>query len=559
MEGLEGQRPVLVQAYHPLPLFRDWLLERYYQDVNIDPRDSVEKHAGEPNAPAWIQGGAAEPAQVLPEQEAPVEEATAPVEQPAPPEQAEADAPQAEEAPEPSLAPNVEEYLNLKAQHPDKIIGVRVGEYLLFYGKDVEAAAPALGTKVLTRDIDGLGTTAVTGSNLAWQAILNELMAYGVSVVLAEQDPERGPEAPYQVIKERDASDYIPIGMELTVQGRRMKVHSVNYGSGTVDLQDLELRGWYPIFRTESVPFVRQFVEDEQQRELEAEAQEPLAASALDQAKDLIQQFFEKEYGDEVEADFSDLTKVNLAYTTTEDERHEIQVTADLEACTVTKSVDGVPAEKTAYPGLDELIDHELRDMTFDELVHLEKDPSRMLEPVSMDGGKVSDYTIKTVGTVNAGAFDVVFQEIPGEVTLALNLSGCPNRCAGCHSPHLWEEVGEPLDDNLLNSLLSGYGNAITCVCFMGGDAAPGDVAHWSACVRAATEGRLKTGWYSGRSELAAGIDPRSFDYIKLGPYVAHLGGLDSASTNQRLYRVTDGEMKDITAELRNRDRMLLG
>ena len=58
-------------------------------------------------------------------------------------------------------------------------------------------------------------------------------------------------------------------------------------------------------------------------------------------------------------------------------------------------------------------------------------------------------------------SFDVVFQEIPGEVTLALNLSGCPNRCAGCHSPHLWEEVGEPLDDNLLNSLLSGYGNAI--------------------------------------------------------------------------------------------------
>ena len=410
MESLEDQRPMLVQAYHTLPLFRDWLLEdlleRYYQDVTIDPRDSVEKHAEEADAPDWIRGNAVEPAPVPPEQEAPVEEATAPVEQPGP------GAPQADETPEPSLAPNVEEYLNLKAQHPDKAIGVRVGDYLLFYGKDAETAAPALGTKILTQDIDGLGTTTVTGSNLAWQAVLNELMEHGVSVVLAEQDPERGPEAPYQVIKERDASDYIPIGMELTVQGRRMKVHSVNYDSGTVDLQDLELRGWYPIFRTESVPFVRQFVEDTQQRELEGQAQEPLAGSALDRAKDLIQQFYEKEYGDEVEADFSDLTKVNLAYTTTEDERHEIQVTADLEACTVTKSVDGVPAEKTAYPGLDELIDHELRDMTFDELVYLEKDPSRVLEPVSMDGGKVSDYTTKTVGTVNAGAFDVVFQEL---------------------------------------------------------------------------------------------------------------------------------------------------
>lgn len=416
MESLEDQHPTLVQAYHTLPLFRDWLLEdlleRYYQDVNIDPRDSVKKHMGEPDAPAWIHGITKGTVPSPTEQEAPVAEAATSATANATPEQAGVDAPQAEEAPEPSLAPNVEEYLNLKAQHPDKVIGVRVGDYLLFYGKDAEAAAPALGTKVLTQDIDGLGTTAVTGSNLAWQAVLNKLMEHGVSVVLAEQDPEHGPDAPYQVIKERDAADYIPIGMELTIQGRRMKVQNVNYDSGTVDLQDMDLRGWYPIFRTESVLFVRQFVEDAQQQALEEQAQEPLAGSALDRAKNLIQQFYEKEYGDEEDADFSDLTRVSLAYTTTEDERHEIQVTADLEACTVTKSVDGVPAEKTAYPSLDELIDHELRDMTFDELVRLEKDPPRMLEPVSMDGGQLPGYTVRTTGSVNAGAFDVAFQEI---------------------------------------------------------------------------------------------------------------------------------------------------
>lgn len=158
-------------------------------------------------------------------------------------------------------------------------------------------------------------------------------------------------------------------------------------------------------------------------------------------------------------------------------------------------------------------------------------------------------------------SFDVVFQEIPGEVTLALNLSGCPNRCPGCHSPHLWDDTGEVLDENLLNSLLTGYGNAITCVCFMGGDRSPGQVAHLSAFVRAATGGRLKTGWYSGRAELAADIDPRSFDFIKLGPYREELGGLDSKTTNQRLYRVVNGQMTDITAELQRKDRIetLLG
>ena len=70
--------------------------------------------------------------------------------------------------------------------------------------------------------------------------------------------------------------------------------------------------------------------------------------------------------------------------------------------------------------------------------------------------------------------FDVVFAEIPGEVTLALNLTGCPNRCPGCHSPHLQGEGGRPLDERELLALIDCYGRSVTCLCFMGGDAAPG-------------------------------------------------------------------------------------
>ena len=40
---------------------------------------------------------------------------------------------------------------------------------------------------------------------------------------------------------------------------------------------------------------------------------------------------------------------------------------------------------------------------------------------------------------------DIVFQEFPDEVTLAINLSRCPNRCPGCHSPYLQQEEGEEL------------------------------------------------------------------------------------------------------------------
>ena len=168
---------------------------------------------------------------------------------------------------EPELTPNVDEYLDLKARYPDKLVGVQVGDYILFYGKDAEAAAPAMGKDLLTRDIPGLGSTFVTGTSLGWQSALTDLLEHGHSVVLAQPDPERGPDAPYEIIKERSAGEFIPLGMELTMDGRRMKIDSVDFQAGTVSLLDLDMKGWFPIFRSEPIPFVREFIEEAQHRE----------------------------------------------------------------------------------------------------------------------------------------------------------------------------------------------------------------------------------------------------------------------------------------------------
>lgn len=143
--------------------------------------------------------------------------------------------------------------------------------------------------------------------------------------------------------------------------------------------------------------------------------------------------------------------------------------------------------------------------------------------------------------------YDIVFQEIPGEVTLAINLSNCPNRCMGCHSPHLWEDSGEPLTEKSLGDLLLKYGRSVTCVCFMGGDASPEEVRLLAVYLHRQTEAAVKVGWYSGRPALPDGFDPAPFQYIKLGPYIEQAGGLKSATTNQRFYRVEAGKMVDIT------------
>ncbi len=144
--------------------------------------------------------------------------------------------------------------------------------------------------------------------------------------------------------------------------------------------------------------------------------------------------------------------------------------------------------------------------------------------------------------------YDIVFQEIPNEVTLAVNITNCPNRCKGCHSPHLQKNIGEVLDEDFIISLLDKYASAITCVAFMGGDAAPHRVADLASFVRKHCP-QIKTAWYSGREKLPDSFDKQLFHFIKLGAYIEAFGALKSTNTNQRFFKIQkDGTMKDLSS-----------
>lgn len=153
--------------------------------------------------------------------------------------------------------------------------------------------------------------------------------------------------------------------------------------------------------------------------------------------------------------------------------------------------------------------------------------------------------------TMKFVSYDIVFQEIPDEVTLAINISGCPCHCVGCHSPHLWLDAGDPLSEETLAALLSQYGKAVTCVCLMGGDAEPGMVNLLCAWIR---QHGYKAAWYSGRAKCAEEVGVQNLDYLKLGPYIEALGALKSPTTNQRLYRVCRVQDNDKQSKLELED-----
>lgn len=149
----------------------------------------------------------------------------------------------------------------------------------------------------------------------------------------------------------------------------------------------------------------------------------------------------------------------------------------------------------------------------------------------------------------------VSFSEVPDEISLCINISGCPNNCEGCHSSYLREDIGEYLDDEVIENLISDN-TGITCVCLMGGDQSPAEISCIAGWIKTNWP-NLKVAWYSGKLE-----PPRDdwfmledFDYIKLGPYIPEKGPLNNPSTNQRLFKIdhTRGDTtEDITYKFWN-------
>lgn len=140
--------------------------------------------------------------------------------------------------------------------------------------------------------------------------------------------------------------------------------------------------------------------------------------------------------------------------------------------------------------------------------------------------------------------YRVTFAEIPDEISLCINISGCENSCIGCHSPWLQKDIGIELTIEELQTLILNN-KGITCVCFMG----HGNITNIQEAIYLASDIKskgLKTAIYSGYSLLHI-PNINVFDFIKEGKYVKDKGPLNNFKTNQRFYKNINGNFEDYT------------
>ena len=138
---------------------------------------------------------------------------------------------------------------------------------------------------------------------------------------------------------------------------------------------------------------------------------------------------------------------------------------------------------------------------------------------------------------------EILFSEVPDEVSLGISISGCPNQCPDCHSKFLWEDEGFLINENVLDNLILRH-SGITCICILGGDQDPNYIKNLCKYIKG-QHSNLKVCWYSGKTKLADDSILQYLDYLKLGPFRKECGPLTDEHTNQKFFFVINGALED--------------
>ena len=146
----------------------------------------------------------------------------------------------------------------------------------------------------------------------------------------------------------------------------RFHVVSLDRGFRTLyAVWDDETHGYHVDADGVTEEFTSEWQAEAYRLELQGQAEQAL----IERAKGLISDFCRSEYGSE--ADFSDPTKIGIAYTTVTDDEIPIQVNIDLVNYRLERYLDDEHLETRQYASLQELISNELENLDFNDLIHV--------------------------------------------------------------------------------------------------------------------------------------------------------------------------------------------
>ena len=281
-------------------------------------------------------------------------------------------------------------YLAVKAENPDSLVLYQVGDFFEAYAEDAKIIGEALDLTQTTRAVDHNTRVPMVGfpqHRLETYLTMLTDREYDVAVNALE-DGKRITRTVVSTTKEAPIESK-PIG-RIDYLGTDGKVgESIEYTSPYQFEKDIKEENYYGVpmsivlYRDKdgnTIPhgFIAQL--DPPPKSFEIIDSPYLPENALDKAKHLIDDFCREEYQREDGADYTDLTNVGIAYTTTEDDRHEIQARVNLVDFRIETLADGKVVRSVQYSSLEELTEKGLQALSFDDLVYLSEEELAQVE-----------------------------------------------------------------------------------------------------------------------------------------------------------------------------------
>lgn len=281
-------------------------------------------------------------------------------------------------------------YLKTKAGNPSSLLLYQVGDFFEAYADDAEVVGTALELTQTTRASGHNTRVPMVGfPQHRLETYLTMLTDRGYDVTVnAVEDGERITRTVVSTTKEAPIESK-PIG-RIDYLGTDGKVgESIEYTSPYQFEKDIKEENYYGVPMSivlykdkdgKTIPhsFITQL--DPPPKGFEIIDSPYLPENALDKAKHLIDDFCREEYQREDGADYTDLTDVGVAYTTTEDDKHEIQARVNLVDFRIETLADGKVVRSEQYASLEELTEKGLQALSFDDLVYLSEEELAQVE-----------------------------------------------------------------------------------------------------------------------------------------------------------------------------------